>query len=58
MKEIRIAFEDAEHRQLKKAKGILTWKQCLILGIKGRGNLSGGKRRENESIQERKDAVR
>ena len=30
MKEIRIALEDKEYRQLKKIKGKMTWKQFLF----------------------------
>jgi len=34
MKEIRIALEDAEHKALLKAKGKMTWKQFLMIGVK------------------------
>ena len=34
MKEIRVALEDKEYKQLLKTKGKLTWKQFLISGGK------------------------
>jgi len=34
MKEIRIPLEDKEHRLLLKAKGKMTWKEFLFIGVK------------------------
>lgn len=34
MKEIRIALEDREHNALLKAKGKMTWKEFLMIGVK------------------------
>jgi len=38
MKEIRIPLEDAEHRLLLRAKGKMTWKEFLMIGVKQDGN--------------------
>jgi len=34
MKEIRIALEEKEYKQLKKVKGEMTWKEYLMIGLK------------------------
>jgi hypothetical protein len=34
MKEIRIALEDAEYNRLLAAKGKMTWKEFLMIGVK------------------------
>jgi hypothetical protein len=35
MKVINIMLEDAEHKELFKAKGEMTWRESLIKGCKG-----------------------
>jgi hypothetical protein len=36
MKEIRIPLEDREYRLLLRAKGKLTWKQFLMIGVENK----------------------
>jgi len=38
MKEIRIALEDAEHKLLLRAKGKMTWREFLFIGVKNDKN--------------------